>query len=183
MDEAGTLLPTGTQGEVVIQGANVTRGYHNNPEANAAAFTDGWFRTGDQGILDADGYLTLVGRLKELINRAGDKISPREVDETLLSHPAVSEAVCFGIPDAKYGEEVSAAVVLTGEATAEELMAYCRQRLTAFKVPKTIHLVTSIPRTATGKIQRRIVAETFGNQSVHGSPRRSIAVLGEYGEE
>ena len=166
MDETGTLLPTGTQGEVVIQGANVTRGYHNNPEANTAAFTNGWFRTGDQGILDAEGYLTLVGRLKELINRAGEKISPREVDEALLTHPAVSEAVCFGIPDAKYGEEVSAAVVLTGEATAEELMAYCRQRLSDFKVPKTIHLVTSIPRTATGKIQRRIVAEAFGNQPV-----------------
>lgn len=164
MDEAGTLLPAGTQGEVVIQGPNVTHGYHNNPEANSAAFTNGWFRTGDQGILDPQGYLTLVGRLKELINRAGEKISPREVDEALLTHPAVSEAVCFGIPDAKYGEEVSAAAVLSGEATAEELMAYCRERLSDFKVPKTIHLVTSIPRTATGKIQRRIVADTFGNQ-------------------
>ena len=161
MDEAGNLLPPGAQGEVVIQGTNVTRGYHNNPEANAAAFTNGWFRTGDQGILDASGYLTLVGRLKELINRGGEKISPREIDEALLSHPAVSEAVCFGIPDAKYGEEVSAAVVLSGEASAEDLMAHCRERLAAFKVPKTIHLVSSIPRTATGKIQRRAVAAAF----------------------
>jgi acyl-CoA synthetase (AMP-forming)/AMP-acid ligase II len=158
MDDAGTLLPTGTQGEVVIKGANVTRGYHNNPEANASSFTNGWFRTGDQGILDTEGYLTLVGRLKELINRGGEKISPREIDEALLTHPAVAEAVCFGVPDAKYGEEVAAAVVLRGEANEADLVKYCRDRLAAFKVPKSIYLVTQIPRTATGKIQRRNVA-------------------------
>ena len=161
MDDTGTLLPAGSQGEVVIKGPNVTRGYHNNPEANAAAFTNGWFRTGDQGILDADGYLTLVGRLKELINRGGEKISPREIDEALLTHPAVAEAVCFGVPDAKYGEEVAAAVVLRGEVSAADLVAHCRARLAAFKVPKTIHLVSEIPRTATGKIQRRVVAAAF----------------------
>jgi acyl-CoA synthetase (AMP-forming)/AMP-acid ligase II len=161
MDDASTLLPAGAQGEVVIKGPNVTRGYHNNPEANAAAFTNGWFRTGDQGVLDADGYLTLVGRLKELINRGGEKISPREVDEALLTHPAVAEAVCFSVSDAKYGEEVAAAVVLRGEASEAELVAHCRERLAAFKVPKTIHLVTQIPRTATGKIQRRVVAAAF----------------------
>ncbi len=161
MDEAGTLLSVGSQGEVVIQGPNVTRGYHNNPAANAAAFTNGWFRTGDQGILDAADYLTLVGRLKELINRGGEKISPREIDDALLTHPAVAEAVCFGIPDAKYGEEVAAAVVLRGEASEADLAAYCRERLAAFKVPKTIYLVTQIPRTATGKIQRRAVAAAF----------------------
>ena len=161
MDDASTLLPAGSQGEVVIKGPNVTRGYHNNPEANAAAFTNGWFRTGDQGVLDAEGYLTLVGRLKELINRGGEKISPREVDEALLTHPAVAEAVCFGVSDAKYGEEVAAAVVLRGEASEAELVAHCRERLAAFKVPKTIHLVTQIPRTATGKIQRRGVAAAF----------------------
>ncbi len=161
MDDASTLLPAGSQGEVVIKGPNVTRGYHNNPEANAAAFTNGWFRTGDQGVLDAEGYLTLVGRLKELINRGGEKISPREIDEALLTHPAVAEAVCFGVSDAKYGEEVAAAVVLRGEASEAELAAHCRERLAAFKVPKTIHLVTQIPRTATGKIQRRVVAAAF----------------------
>ncbi|HEV8717241.1 MAG TPA: acyl--CoA ligase [Candidatus Binatia bacterium] len=161
MDDAGNLLPAGVQGEVVIKGPNVTRGYHNNPEANAAAFTNGWFRTGDQGILDAGGYLTLVGRLKELINRGGEKISPREIDEALLTHPAVAEAVCFGIPDAKYGEEVAAAVVLRGEASVADLLVHCRERLAAFKVPKTIHLVTQIPRTATGKVQRRVVAAAF----------------------
>jgi acyl-CoA synthetase (AMP-forming)/AMP-acid ligase II len=161
MDDVGNLRATGIQGEVVIKGPNVTRGYHNNPEANAAAFTNGWFRTGDQGILDAEGYLTLVGRLKELINRGGEKISPREIDEALLTHPAVAEAVAFGIPDVKYGEEVAAAVVLRGETNETELAAHCRERLAAFKVPKTIYLVTQIPRTATGKIQRRNVAAAF----------------------
>jgi acyl-CoA synthetase (AMP-forming)/AMP-acid ligase II len=163
MDEAGMLLPSDSQGEVVIKGPNVTRGYHNNPEANAAAFTDGWFRTGDQGVLDTDGYLTLVGRLKELINRGGEKIAPREIDEVLLTHPAVAEAVCFGVPDAKYGEEVAAAVVLRGNADEAELIAHCRERLAAFKVPKSIYLVTSIPRTASGKVQRRAVAAALAN--------------------
>jgi acyl-CoA synthetase (AMP-forming)/AMP-acid ligase II len=161
MDEAGTLLPVASRGEVVIKGPNVTRGYHNNAEANTSAFTSGWFRTGDQGVLDDGGYLTLVGRLKELINRGGEKISPREIDEALLTHPAVAEAVCFGIPDSKYGEEVAAAVVLRGEAGEADLVAHCRERLAAFKVPKTIYLVTQIPRTATGKIQRRAVAAAF----------------------
>ncbi len=161
MDDVGNLLLAGTQGEVVIQGPNVTRGYHNNPEANAAAFTNGWFRTGDQGVLDAAGYLTLVGRLKELINRGGEKISPREIDEVLLTHPAVAEAVCFGVPDMKYGEEVAAAVVLRSDASEAELLAHCRERLAAFKTPKKIYLVTQIPRTATGKIQRRNVAAAF----------------------
>jgi acyl-CoA synthetase (AMP-forming)/AMP-acid ligase II len=164
MDDAGSFLSAGVQGEVVIQGPNVTRGYHNNPEANAAAFTNGWFRTGDQGIMDAAGYLTLVGRLKELINRGGEKISPREIDEVMLTHPAVAEAVCFGVPDPKYGEEVAAAVVLRSEATEENLIGHCRDRLAAFKVPKKIYLVTQIPRTATGKIQRRNVAATFAAQ-------------------
>lgn len=161
MDDAGNLLPANAQGEVVIQGKNVTRGYHNNPEANAAAFTNGWFRTGDQGIIDAAGYLTLVGRLKELINRGGEKISPREIDELLLTHTAVAEAVCFGVPDTKYGEEVAAAVVLRSEATEADLITHCKERLSAFKVPKKIYVVTQIPRTATGKIQRRVVAAAF----------------------
>jgi acyl-CoA synthetase (AMP-forming)/AMP-acid ligase II len=161
MDDEGNLLPANTQGEVVIQGKNVTQGYHNNPEANAAAFTNGWFRTGDQGIIDAAGYLTLVGRLKELINRGGEKISPREIDELLLTHTAVAEAVCFGVPDTKYGEEVAAAVVLRSEATEADLITHCKERLSAFKVPKKIYVVTQIPRTATGKIQRRVVAAAF----------------------
>ncbi len=164
MDEAGNLLPAGTQGEVVIRGPNVTRGYHNNPEANAASFTHGWFRTGDRGVLDTDGYLTLIGRIKELINRGGEKISPLEVDAALLSHPAVAEVATFAAPDPKYGEEVQAAVVLKGEATVEQLQAHCRERLADFKVPKVIHITKELPRTPTGKVQRRHVAAAFLKQ-------------------
>ena len=101
----GRLLPPGETGEIVIRGPNVTRGYENNPAANAEAFADGWFRTGDQGWIDADGYLRLTGRLKELINRGGEKIAPREVDEVLLAHPAVRQAVCFAVAHAQLGEE------------------------------------------------------------------------------
>jgi acyl-CoA synthetase (AMP-forming)/AMP-acid ligase II len=161
MDEAGNLLPAGAQGEVVIRGPNVTRGYHNNPEANAAAFTDGWFRTGDRGALDSDGYLTLIGRIKELINRGGEKISPLEVDAALLAHPAVAEAASFAAPDPKYGEEVHAAVVLRGEATAADLRAHCGGRLADFKVPKVIHIVPELPKGPTGKVQRRFMAAAF----------------------
>lgn len=161
MDEAGNLLPQGEAGEVVIRGPNVTHGYHNNPDANATAFTHGWFRTGDRGVLDADGYLTLIGRIKELINRGGEKISPLEVDAALLAHPAVAEVATFGAPDAKYGEEVQAAVVLKGDVTVEQLQAHCQERLADFKVPKVIYLTKELPRTATGKIQRRHVAAAF----------------------
>ena len=161
MDEAGTLLAPGAAGEVVIQGPNVITGYESNPEANATSFTDGWFRTGDQGTLDEAGYLRLVGRLKEMINRGGEKIAPGEIDDVLLRHPAVAEAVAFGVPHPTWGEEVVAAVVLKGEATEKELLRHCRELLADFKVPKRIHLVEQIPRTATGKIQRRNVAATF----------------------
>jgi acyl-CoA synthetase (AMP-forming)/AMP-acid ligase II len=161
MDEAGNLLPSGTPGEVVVRGPNVTAGYHNNPEANAASFTRGWFRTGDRGVLDGDGYLTLIGRIKELINRGGEKISPLEVDAALLSHPAVAEAATFAAPDSKYGEEVHAAVVLKGDVTLAELQAHCGNRLADFKVPKVIHFTEQLPRTATGKVQRRHVAAVF----------------------
>ena len=161
MDDQGRHLPAGERGEVVIQGPNVTRGYENTPEANASSFTDGWFRTGDQGILNADGYLTLVGRLKELINRGGEKISPREIDEVLLTHPAIAEAVCFGVPHPTWGEEVSAVVVLKNAATEVDLLAFCKDRLADYKRPKQIHITDVIPRTATGKIQRRIVAQAF----------------------
>jgi acyl-CoA synthetase (AMP-forming)/AMP-acid ligase II len=158
MDEAGTFLPPGVHGEVVIQGPNVIDGYENNPEANAAAFTRGWFRTGDQGTLDEIGYLRLVGRIKELINRGGEKISPREIDEVLLQHPAVAEAVAFGIPHPTWGEEVAAAVVLKQPVAEAELARHCREHLADFKVPRRFYVVDAIPRTATGKIQRRNVA-------------------------
>jgi len=161
MDAEGHLLKVGDRGEVVIRGANVISGYENNPEANASSFTDGWFRTGDQGYLDAEGYLLLTGRLKEMINRGGEKISPREIDEVLLGHPAVAEAVAFGTSHPTWGEEVAAAVVLSGDASAADLIAYCKERMADFKRPKQIHITTTIPRTATGKIQRRKVAEVF----------------------
>jgi acyl-CoA synthetase (AMP-forming)/AMP-acid ligase II len=158
MDEHGTLLAAGERGEVVIQGPNVVDGYEANPEANATAFTDGWFRTGDQGTMDGDAYLTLTGRLKELINRGGEKISPREIDDALKQHPAVAEAVAFGVPHRAWGEEVEAAVVLRAEAAEADLLRHCRELLAEFKAPKRIHIVEEIPRTATGKIQRRNVA-------------------------
>jgi acyl-CoA synthetase (AMP-forming)/AMP-acid ligase II len=161
MDAAGNHLPTGERGEVVIKGPNVIRGYENNPEANEKSFTNGWFRTGDQGFLDADGYLTLVGRIKELINRGGEKISPREVDEVLMTHPAVAEAVCFGVPHPTWGEEVAAAVVVSGPVNESDLLSFCKERLADFKRPKQIHITEKIPRTATGKIQRGLVAQAF----------------------
>ena len=158
LNKAGDLLPAGATGEVSIKGQNVFGGYEGNPEANASSFSNGWFRTGDQGYLDSEGYLTLVGRIKELINRGGEKISPREIDEVLLAHPAVAEAVCFGTEDRVYGEEVAAAVVLSGSATEAELISHCRSSLADFKCPKVIYILEAIPRTATGKIQRRNVA-------------------------
>ena len=158
LNEAGEILDTGATGEVSIKGPNVFGGYEGNAKANAEAFTDGWFRTGDQGYLDDEGYLRLTGRIKELINRGGEKISPREIDDVLLTHSAVAEAVCFGIPDRVYGEAVAAAVVLKDPATEAELIAHCRSSLSDFKCPRVIHIVDAIPRGATGKIQRHNVA-------------------------
>ena len=135
MDAAGSLLKPDERGEVVIRGANVIRGYENNHEANASSFTNGWFRTGDQGYLDADGYLLLTGRLKEMINRGGEKISPREIDDVLLGHPAVAEAVAFGTPHPMWGEEVAAAVVLRSDASESDLLSYCRERLAGSAYP------------------------------------------------
>jgi acyl-CoA synthetase (AMP-forming)/AMP-acid ligase II len=156
LDSANNVLPQGERGEVAIRGATVVDGYENNPTANAAAFTAGWFRTGDEGMLDEDGYLFLTGRLKEQINRGGEKISPIEIDEVLLGHPAVAEAVAFAIPHDKLGEEVGAAVVLVEgqELTERELRTYLGERLAAFKVPRTIVFVPEIPKGATGKLQR-----------------------------
>ena len=159
--DSGQFAETDVPGEVVIRGEQVMWGYHNNDEANSESFVDGWFRTGDQGFINGDGYLTLTGRLKELINRGGEKISPLEVDAALLSHPAVAEAVTFAAQDAKYGECVHAAVVLIADADSESLRAHCADTLADFKVPDTIHLADNLPRTATGKIQRRHVAAAF----------------------
>ncbi|BBK39359.1 AMP-dependent synthetase [Allostella sp. ATCC 35155] len=165
MEEDGArLLPSGDTGEVVIRGDNVTAGYAANPEANAKAFTDGWFRTGDQGVIDADGYLTITGRLKELINRGGEKISPREVDEVLMDHPAVDQAVTFSMPHDKLGEEVAAVVVLVEGASAgeSELRDFVSARLADFKVPRRILFLAEIPKGATGKLQRIGLAQRLG---------------------
>ena len=164
MDNAGALLKAGATGEVVIRGDNVTAGYENNPLANAEAFADGWFRTGDQGVLDADGYLTLTGRLKEIINRGGEKISPREVDEVLMDHPAVAQVVTFAMPHDKLGEEVAAAVVLREgqQLTERELRDFVAGRLADFKVPKKILFLAEIPKGATGKLQRIGLAAKLG---------------------
>ena len=164
MDEAGKLLPAGAIGELVIRGANVTKGYKNNTQANATAFTNGWFRTGDQGVMDTDGYFRLTGRLKEIINRGGEKISPREVDEVLLDHPAVAQVVTFGVPHAKLGEDVAACIVLAEGAAADEqsIRAFAATRLADFKVPRTVVFVAEIPKGATGKLQRIGLAQKLG---------------------
>ena len=165
MDEGGHLVAPGEPGEVVIMGPNVIDGYEGNREADAISFRDGWFRTGDRGVLDRQGYLTLIGRIKELIIRGGEKIGPREVDEVLELHPAVKEAVSFGVPHPTWGEEVAAAIVLEAEATERELIAHCRQHLAEFKIPKRLYFVEKIPRTATGKVQRRDIAAALTQQS------------------
>jgi acyl-CoA synthetase (AMP-forming)/AMP-acid ligase II len=164
MDATGALLPAGQVGEVVIRGANVTAGYDNNPTANASAFHDGWFRTGDEGVLDQDGYLRLTGRLKEIINRAGEKIAPIEVDNILMEHPAVAQVVTFAMPSRVFGEDVAAAVVLAEGAAvdAETLRTFVGQRLAPFKVPRTIVFLPEIPKGATGKLQRIGLADRLG---------------------
>jgi acyl-CoA synthetase (AMP-forming)/AMP-acid ligase II len=156
MDEAGILLAPGALGEVVIRGPNVTKGYEANPEANAKAFINGWFRTGDQGVIDEKGYLRLTGRLKELINRGGEKISPLEVDTVIMDHPAVAQVVTFGVPHDKLGEDVAAAVVLREGETCDEreLRAFVGSRIADFKVPRRIVFLPEIPKGATGKLQR-----------------------------
>ncbi len=164
MDEAGNLLPPEVTGEVVIRGPNVTPGYQNNPSANESAFTGGWFRTGDQGALDHEGYLRLTGRLKEIINRGGEKISPREVDEILLDHPAVAQAVTFAIPHEKLGEDVGCALILKYGLTVSEseIRDYVAKRLADFKVPRRVLFLEEIPKGPTGKLQRIGLAEKLG---------------------
>lgn len=164
MDAEGNLLAPEQVGEVVIRGPNVTLGYQSNPEANESAFTHGWFRTGDEGVLDEEGYLRLTGRLKEIINRGGEKISPREVDEVLLDHPAVAQAVTFAVPHDKLGEDVGAAVILKegASATEKEIREFAGKRLAPFKVPAKILFLDEIPKGPTGKLQRIGLAAKLG---------------------
>jgi acyl-CoA synthetase (AMP-forming)/AMP-acid ligase II len=164
MDNDGALLPRGGTGEIVIRGANVTAGYENNPKANEEAFESGWFRTGDQGVMDDEGYISITGRLKEIINRGGEKVSPREVDEILMDHAAVAQVVCFGMPHPKLGEEVAAVVVLREgqQVTERELQAFVSSRAAEYKVPKKILFMDEIPKGATGKLQRIGLAAKLG---------------------
>ncbi len=167
LNDQGKILPQGSIGEVSIKGSNVTHGYANNPKANAESFTNGYFRTGDQGYLDGDKFLVLTGRIKELINRGGEKISPIELDGVLLGHPKVDEAVAFGVPDEKYGQAVNAAIVLKKgeELSAKELQSFVGEKLAKFKVPTKFFFIDKLPKTATGKIQRRKIAEVFASKS------------------
>ncbi len=164
LDQMGQEMPQGEVGEVCIKGANVTPGYENNPKANEESFTDGWFRTGDEGLLDPDGYLKITGRIKEIINRGGEKVSPLEVDDTFMEHPAVQQIVTFALPHKMLGEEVAAAVVLAdgAEVTEQELKDYAADKLAAFKIPKRFVFVDEIPKGATGKLQRIGLHEKLG---------------------
>jgi oxalate---CoA ligase len=171
MDSQGKLLSGGRTGEIVIRGANVFQGYENNQRVSAEAFTAGWFRTGDQGYLDAEGYLFLTGRLKDIINRGGEKISPAEVDEVLLNHPTIEQAITFPVPHATLGEDVAAAIVLRQGArlNEKEIREYVAARMSAFKVPQRMLIVGEIPKGPTGKIQRRSVAEKLGLLDASGT--------------
>jgi amino acid adenylation domain-containing protein len=161
MGEGGTLLPAGETGEIVVRGVSVMQGYDNDPLATRNAFTQGWLRTGDQGFLDTEGYLFITGRLKEIINRGGEKIAPQEVEAVLMDHPAVAEAVAFAVPDARLAEEIAAAVVLRqgASATARDIRQFAATRLADFKVPHQVLIVEEIPKGPTGKLQRIGLAE------------------------
>ena len=179
MDDDGRLVPRGTSGEVVIRGPNVTAGYAANAEANAAAFTGGWFRTGDLGYIDQDGYLFLSGRRKEIINRGGEKIAPREVDEALLAHPAVAQAVAFAAPHSLLGEAVAAAVVLHPgtDVTEKDLREFAAQRLAIFKIPEKILFLDEIPKGPTGKIQRIGLAARLGVPEIRPAARVQVGYV------
>lgn len=166
LDGAGSILEQGKEGEISIKGQNVTPGYINNDKANAESFTAaGYFRTGDQGKFDSDGFLIITGRIKELINRGGEKISPIELDGIMLEHPAVAEAVSFGAPDDMYGQVVNAAIVLKpdqeGKVSENDIKEFLRPKLSKFKIPEKVFFTKVMPKTATGKIQRRIIAQEF----------------------
>lgn len=164
LDDLSRPVPAGQRGEVAVRGPTVIDGYENNPEADRAAFTSGWFRTGDEGCVDSDGYLFLTGRLKEQINRGGEKVSPLEVDEALLGHEAVAEAVTFAVPHPKLGEEVGAAVVTVEGAsvTERELRRFLSESLAAFKIPRRVLFLDELPKGPTGKLQRIGLAKRLG---------------------
>ena len=164
MDDNGNILKQGNVGEICIKGDNVTLGYENNDDANKTSFTNGWFRTGDQGYFDNDGYLKISGRLKEIINKGGEKISPLEVDNILMDHPSIDQAVCFGYEDKMLGENIASAIIIKDgmECSENEVLNYAEKKLAKFKIPKKIFFVDEIPKGATGKLQRNVLAKKFG---------------------
>ena len=164
MNDNNQIMKNGEIGEICIKGNNVTSGYENNPEANESSFSNGWFRTWDQGFFDQDGYLKISGRLKEIINKGGEKISPLEIDNVLMDHPSIEQAVCFGYEDKMLGEDIATAIILKEGVnfTETDLKIYAKEKLVKFKIPKKIFFVTEIPKGATGKLQRNVLAKKFG---------------------
>lgn len=172
MSESGEILPSGEEAEIVISGPNVMDGYAANPAANAEAFEDGWFRTGDLGWIDSDGYVSISGRKKEIINRGGETISPREIDEALLDHPSVMQVLAFAVPDRRLGEQVAAAVVVdpaAGEVSEHDIRRFAQLRLSDAKVPRRVVFLDEIPKGPTGKLQRIGLAERLGISELEGT--------------
>ena len=164
MNDKNEKLPQGEIGEICIKGDNVTNGYENNPEANKQSFVNDWFRTGDEGFFDEDGYLKISGRLKEIINKGGEKISPLEVDNILMDFPPIDQALCFGYKDKMLGEDIAVAIKLkeNKSCTEDDIKSYANEKLAKFKIPKKIFIVEDIPKGATGKLQRIGLAKKFG---------------------
>ena len=181
LNPQGQIVETGQQGEISIAGQNVTLGYENNREANKHAYTDGWFRTGDLGYFDDEAYLFISGRIKEIINRGGEKISPREIDEVLLEHPQIAQAVAFALPHPSLGEDLVAGVVLTADASisAEQIRQYLFERLVDFKVPSQVLIIDEIPKGATGKLQRIGLAEKLSDyfEKSYVAPRNDLEIF------
>ena len=164
MNDKNEKLLQGEIGEICIKGDNVTNGYENNPEANKQSFVNDWFRTGDEGFFDEDGYLKISGRLKEIINKGGEKISPLEVDNILMDFPPIDQALCFGYKDKMLGEDIAVAIKLkeNKSCTEDDIKSYANEKLAKFKIPKKIFIVEDIPKGATGKLQRIGLAKKFG---------------------
>ena len=164
MNDKNEKLSLGEIGEICIKGDNVTNGYENNPEANQQSFVNDWFRTGDEGFFDEDGYLKISGRLKEIINKGGEKISPLEVDNILMDFPPIEQALCFGYKDKMLGEDIAVAIKLkeNKSCTEDDIKSYANEKLAKFKIPKKIFVVEDIPKGATGKLQRIGLAKKFG---------------------
>ena len=170
-------MPTGERGEVVIRGPNIMKGYYRQPEATAEALRDGWFHTGDIGILDDDGYLAIVDRKKDMILRGGFNVYPREIEELLLTHPAVSLCAVVGVPDERLGEEVKAFIVCKpGQAaTEDEIVAWCRERMAAYKAPRYVEFREALPMGATGKVLKRVLRAGAVVETISGRPARRRA--------